>query len=233
MRVTAVLAMSLLAAAPLGAQNGAVPNVLSNDEQVAGFRLLFDGTSTRGWRGFRRATMPEGWRVVDGTLTLAAGGAGDIVTVDQYESFELRLEWMIAPRGNSGVFFHASEDYERIYTSAPEMQVLDDAGHPDGRSRLTSAGANFALHPAPSGIVRPAGQWNEARLIVNGGHVEHWLNGTRMVAYQLGSDAWRSAVQRSKFAAWPEYGMSRRGHIGLQDHGDRVSFRSIRIRPLP
>jgi len=225
-------ALGAACAGALRAQDGAVPNMLSSQEQAEGFRLLFDGTSTRGWRGWRRATMPEQWQVVDGALTLAARGGGDIVAVDPYGDFELRLEWKIDPRGNSGVFFHADEAYERIYTSAPEMQVLDDAGHPDGQNALTSAGANFGLHAAPRGVVRPAGQWNEARLIVRGAHVEHWLNGQKVVEYEMWSDGWRRLVQASKFAQWPEYGSARRGYIGLQDHGDRVAFRSIRIREL-
>ncbi|HWO88712.1 MAG TPA: DUF1080 domain-containing protein [Gemmatimonadales bacterium] len=208
------------------------PNVLSAEELAQGFRLLFDGSTTLGWRGFRRAGMPDGWRVVEGALT-RVGPGGDIITVDQFENFELRLEWKVEPGGNSGIFFRVVESSERTYFSGPEMQVLDDARHRDGTSRLTSAGSNYGLHAAPAGIVRPAGQWNEVRLIVRGAHVEHWLNGVQVVSYELWSEEWRRLVAASKFAQWPEYGMARRGHIALQDHGDRVYFRSIRIRELP
>lgn len=208
------------------------PNVLSAEELAQGFRLLFDGSTTLGWRGFRRAGMPDGWRAVEGALT-RVGPGGDIITVDQFENFELRLEWKVEPGGNSGIFFRVVESSERAYFSGPEMQVLDDARHRDGASRLTSAGSNYGLHAAPAGIVRPAGQWNEVRLIVRGAHVEHWLNGVQVVSYELWSDEWRRLVAASKFAQWPEYGMARRGHIALQDHGDRVYFRSIRIREIP
>lgn len=208
------------------------PNVLSAEERAQGFRLLFDGSTTLGWRGFRRATMPDGWRVVDGAL-VRVGAGGDIITVDQFENFELRLEWKVEPGGNSGIFFRVVESSERTYHSGPEMQVLDDSRHADGRSRLTSAGSNYGLHAVPTGVSRPAGQWNEVRLVVNGARVEHWLNGVLVVSYELWTDEWRRLVQNSKFAQWPEYGMARRGHIALQDHGDRVYFRSIRIRELP
>jgi len=208
------------------------PNVLSAEESAQGFRLLFDGVTTNGWRGFRRPTIPDGWQVENGTLSRVAGG-GDIVTVGEYASFDLRLQWRISEGGNSGIMFHVTEDQPATYHSGPEMQVLDDSRHPDGRSRLTSAGANYALHPAPEGVVRPVGEWNDVRLIVNRAHVEHWLNGVKIVEYELWTPEWERLVQASKFAQWPSYGQSRTGHIALQDHGDRVWYRSIRIRELP
>ena len=207
-------------------------NSLTDAERGAGWRLLFDGRTTTGWRGFKRSAMPDGWQVVDGALTRVAGG-GDIITTDQFANFELALEWMVAPGGNSGVFYRATEDVQWIFQGAPEMQVLDDAGHADGKSRLTAAGSNFALYPAPAGIVRPAGEWNEARIVANGARVEHWLNGQKVVQYELGSPDWEQKVKGSKFGEWPHYGRAKRGHIGLQDHGDRVAFRNIRIRVLP
>lgn len=220
-----------IVAQPAATGEYAPANILSSEESAAGFRLLFDGITTNGWRGYRRATMPEGWRVVNGLLT-RVGRAGDIVTTDRFTNFELRLEWKVAPRGNSGIMFHVSEDHEWSYHSGPEFQILDDAAHPDGASRLTAAGSNYALHAAPPGVVRPAGQWNQVRLIVNAPRVEHWLNGVKVVEYDLWSTEWEALVQRSKFVAWPSYGRSRSGHIAIQDHGDLVEFRSIRIREL-
>ncbi len=204
---------------------------LTDEERAAGWRFLFDGRSTEGWRGYGREDLPAGWTVVDGALT-RVGRAGDIVTRERFRDFELTLEWKVSPGGNSGIFYRAVESERPIYHSAPEMQVLDDAGHADGKAALTSAGANYGLDPAPRGIVKPAGEWNAVRLLVRGNHVEHWLNGTRIVVYELGSPAWKEKVAASKFSAWPEYGKAAEGHIGLQDHGDWVAFRNIRIREL-
>lgn len=207
-------------------------NMLTAQERAEGWRLLFDGETTAGWRGFGRADMPDGWQVVHGALTRGSP-AGDIVTVDQFADFELTLEWQVEPGGNSGIFFRATEDVARIYEGAPEMQVLDDERHPDGRSPLTSAGANYGLHPAPRGVVRAAGEWNHVRLIVRGAHVEHWLNGVKVVEYELWSPDWEERVRGSKFAEWTQYGRAARGHIGLQDHGDRVAYRNIKIWEAP
>jgi len=222
-----------LVAAGCGTHAGPAPlNSLTPDERAAGWRLLFDGRTTAGWRGFRMDSMPGGWQAVDGALT-RVGRGGDIITREAFRNFELALEWKVAPRGNSGIFYRASEDAEAIYWTAPEMQVLDDAGHEDGQSRLTAAGANYGLDPAPAGAVRPAGEWNQVRLVVNGAHVEHWLNGTKVVEYELGSPAWEAKVQASKFAPHPHYGRNAEGYLGLQDHGDLVAYRNIKIRVLP
>lgn len=207
-------------------------NALSSAERSAGWRSLFDGATLNGWRGYGRRDMPPGWAVVDGALT-RVGDAADIITVEEFGNFELALEWNIAAGGNSGIFYRAVEGPEAIYVSAPEMQVLDDARHADGRSPLTSAGSNYALYPVPRGIVKPAGQWNAVRLLVNGNHVEHWLNGAKVVEYELGSREWQQRVENSKFKQWTPYGKAARGHIGLQEHGAWVAFRNIRIRPLP
>jgi hypothetical protein len=193
---------------------------------------LFDGRTLAGWTGFRTGRPPEGWQVVEGAIT-RVGPGGDIVSERQYANFELSLEWRVAPAGNSGVMFRVDPAARVTYESGPEMQVLDDAGHPDGKSRLTAAGAAYGLYPAPPGIVKPAEQWNSARLVVNDASIEHWLNGVKVVEYELWSDDWELRVKNSKFAQWPGYGRATRGHIALQDHGDRVSFRNIRIRELP
>jgi len=208
-------------------------NALTPAERTAGWRLLFDGRTTSGWRNFKRDSIGAGWQVVDGALTRAQPGAGDIITRDKFKNFELSLEWKIAPGGNSGIFYRASEDDDAVYWTAPEMQVLDDAHHPDGESRLTAAGANYGLDPSAAGVAKPAGEWNEVRLVVNGHHVEHWLNGVKVVEYELGSPAWEAKVKASKFAPHVHYGRNTEGYIGLQDHGDQVSYRNIKIRVLP
>jgi hypothetical protein len=197
------------------------------------WQTLFDGTSLAGWHGFKTpGKAPPGWQAVEGELVRMAA-AEDLVTDRTYANFELALEWNIAPKGNSGVMFRIDPTADVTYESGPEMQVLDDAGHPDGGSRLTSAGSAYGLYPSPPGIVKPPGQWNSVRLLVNGAHVEHWLNGERVVTYELWSPDWEAKVKASKFAQWPGYGRSQRGYIALQDHGDRVAYRNIRIRELP
>jgi hypothetical protein len=205
--------------------------VNQQDVMAHGWQPLFDGRTTAGWRNYRRDTISDGWQVAGGALTRIAD-AGDIVTVEQFADFELLLEWNVAPGGNSGVFFRAGEGEQHISMTAPEIQLLDDERHPDGRNPLTSAGACYGLYPPLQGIVRPAGTWNELRLLVEGQRVAQWLNGQLAASYEIGSADWQERVLNSKFAAWPAFGTVKRGHIGLQDHGDRIAFRSISIRLL-
>jgi len=238
-RYVALGALALWACSPGPAPNGSARaqaaedvNALTAEERAAGWTLLFDGETTEGWRNYGREGIGDGWQVVDGALT-RVGRGGDIITTRQFDDFELALEWRIEESGgNSGVFYLAVEGPERIYHGAPEMQILDDANHPDGRSPLTSAGSNYGLHAPPPDVTRPVGEWNTTRIVVRGDHVEHWLNGRKVVEYELGGEDWKRRVAESKFADWPEYGQARRGHIGLQDHGSRVAFRNIKIRPL-
>jgi len=230
--VAAILVLSALPACGVTAQGGGAMNTVTPAEQAAGWRLLFDGRTTAGWHAYASPGMPEGWQVVDGALTRVAPAA-DIVTSEQFRNFELSIEWKIAPGGNSGIFYRAAPGSKEIYFSAPEMQVLDDAKHPDGQSDLTSAGAAYGLYPAPRGVVKPAGEWNTARILVNGNHVEHWLNGRKIVSYELGSVDWLQRVANSKFKEWPEYGKAAEGYIGLQEHGNQVAYRNIKVRVLP
>jgi hypothetical protein len=203
------------------------------DGPRSGWRPLFDGHTADQWRAYHGDTLPAGWQVVDGALT-RVGQAGDIVTREEFQDFELALEWKVEAGGNSGIMYRVAEapELESVWQSGPEYQILDDARHPDGRRPETSAGSCYGLYPAPRGIVRPAGEWNEARIVVQGSHVEHWLNGTRVVSYELGSPDWEERVRRSKFASMPRYGRESRGHIALQDHGDGVAYRNIRVRPI-
>jgi 3-keto-disaccharide hydrolase len=200
-------------------------------EGAAGWRSLFDGKTTSGWRGYRQQTMPAGWQAVDGALT-RVGKAGDIVTIDQFGDFELALEWKISPGGNSGVFYRVTEEEAEMWHAAPEMQVIDDAGYKEPLKPVQKSGANYDLHAPMHDVTKPAGSWNDTRIILKGNHVEHWLNGAKVVEYELGSADWENRVKASKFKEYPRYGRARRGHIGLQDHGDQVAFRNVRIRAL-
>jgi hypothetical protein len=197
------------------------------------WRALFDGTSLGAFRGYKQQTMPGGWAIVGDTL-VKSKGTNDVITRDQFGNFELTFDWKLSPGGNAGIFYRGTEEYDHIYWSAPEYQLLDDAKHPDGKSRLTSAGAAYALYPSPAGIVKPGGQWNSSRLIVNGAHVEHWLNGQKLLSYELWSPDWEAKVKASKFSAYPNYGRAHRGYIGIQgDHDGTLMLRNIRIREIP
>jgi hypothetical protein len=203
------------------------------EERAAGWRPLFDGRTTSGWRAYHEQTVPAEWKVVDSVLTKEKG-TKDIITTDQFGNFELTFDWKLSSGGNAGVFYRGTEEYDHVYWSAPEYQLLDDAHHADGRDRLTSAGAAYALYPSPAGIVKPADEWNASRLVVNGAHVEHWLNGTKLLEYELWSPDWESKVKASKFSAYPHYGRAKRGHIAIQgDHDGALQLRNIRIRELP
>lgn len=235
-RMLFALLPAVFAAAPLALTAQSVPsnfpNRLTAEERREGWVLLFDGKTTKGWRGFRQRVAPRGWVVENGSLVREAGG-GDLVTLRAYRNFELALEWKISEGGNSGIMYRVTEEGKETYETGPEMQVLDDARHADGKNRLTSAGACYGLYPSPEGVVHPAGEWNQVKIVVNGNHVEHWLNGVKVVEYELQSPDWEARVAASKFTQWKGYGLAPSGYIALQDHGDRVEYRSIRIRELP
>ena len=200
---------------------------------AAKWHALFDGKILDTFRGWRSESMPEGWHAVDGTLA-KEGDVDDLVTKEQFGNFELELEWKIGQGGNSGVFYRATREYDHIYWSGPEYQLLDDANAPDGRSRLTAAASAYALYGPPAGVVKPAGEWNKTRIVVNGNHVEHWLNGQKVVEYDFGSADWKAKVAASKFAKYPNYGLAKKGFIGIQgDHPGSLELRHIRIRELP
>ena len=215
----------------LGANDSTQAHDSAKAATDSGWHSLFDGKSTAGWHAYKGGPVPAAWKATDSALTVTPGG-GDIATDGEYGDFELALEWKVQPGGNSGIFYRATDGAEAIYETAPEMQVLDDAKHPDGKNPLTSAGSDYGLYGPPRGVVKPAGQWNAVRVVARGPHVEHWLNGQKVVEYEQGSADWAAKVKASKFKDWPNYGKAMRGRIGLQDHGDTVSFRNIRIREL-
>jgi cytochrome c len=220
--------------------SGVEPNALLPEERKQGWRLLFDGRTLKGWSGFQREDVPPVWRVRDGALTLAklAGDTpgkerGDLRTADVFGNFELRLQWAVAPGGNSGVFFFVREGVDqRIWRAAPEVQLLDDPRHRDGLLESHRAGALYDIYPPACNALRPPGEYNDLRLVVRSGHVEHWLNGYRVVQYELDSEDFKARLARSKFRDAPYFAKERRGHLAVQDHGDEIRFRSIRVREL-
>ena len=204
------------------------------------WRALFNGKSLDAWRGYKMATVPDGWKIEGGALT-KDGHVGDLITKDEFGDFELELEWKIGRAGNSGIFYRGIEDPDfkgrpnddRIYTTGPEYQLLDDNEAEDNKTRLTCAAAAYGLYPSPPGHLKPVGEWNKARIVAKGAHVEHWLNDVKMVEYELWSPDWEAKVASTKFNAWPKFGRAKRGHIGVQgDHAGALAFRNIRIRPL-
>jgi hypothetical protein len=213
------------------AASSTTSGTLTAEQTAAGWRSLLD-PNLSAWRGYKEQSVPSGWSYANGVLT-KTGSANDLITRDQFGDFELAFDWMLPPGGNAGVFYRGTEEYDHIYWSAPEYQLLDDAGHPDGKSRLTSAGAAYAVYPSPAGVVKPAGEWNSSLIVIKGNHVQHWMNGQKLLEYDLGSPDWEAKVKASKFVAYPNYGRASRGYIGLQgDHDGTLSIRNLRIREI-
>ncbi len=221
------------------------PNTLTKQEIKDGWKLLFDGKTTNGWRGAKLEKFPEsGWTIGNGELSvMESGGAesrngGDIVTVDQYGNFELSVDFKLTPGANSGIkYFVVNIEPNRPGSAIGlEYQVLDDARHPDAKEGINgnrTLGSLYDVIPASSDKpVKPIGEWNQARIIVDGKHVEHWLNGKKILEYERGSQAFLAYKAKSKFKNMPGFGEAPQGHILLQDHGNRVSYRNIKIRPI-
>jgi len=202
-----------------------------------GWVSLFDGTSTTGWHTYGLSNVNSRWKVADSALTIdtASKEGGDLVTNNEYENFDLQLEWKIAPNGNSGIIFLVHEDtakYRNTYVTGPEMQVLDNNGHPDAKIPKHRAGDLYDLISCSKETVKPAGEWNQAEVIVNKGKLDLVLNGTTVVSTTMGDDAWKKMVAGSKFKDMPGFGTFQSGKIALQDHGDKVWYRNIKIRKL-
>jgi hypothetical protein len=218
------------------------PNQLTAAEREEGWTLLFDGTSVDQWRGYNKEAFPDkGWSVVDGEIhvfktgTEEEGYGGDIITKDTYEDFDFSVDFMLSDTSNSGILYLVKEEADTpIWHNAPEFQLLDDATYVEmgvvTPAQLT--GSNYDMHAAPENYMNPIGEWNTARVRKEGAHVEHWLNGNKVIEYDLWTPEWEALVAQSKFKDYPGYGRAKVGHIGLQDHGHLVRFRNIKIREL-
>ena len=219
-------------------------NSLTSQEINDGWKLLFDGKTTSGWRGYKKETLGSSWKVRNGELYLdaerkpdgrwAVADGGDIITDITYDNYELNLEWKIGACGNSGIIFHVQEEggYKNTYETGPEMQILDNSCHPDTKYPTHRAGDLYDMIETKWKTVKPAGSWNKIRLISDSGKMQHWLNGYLVVEYDMKSDAWKEMVSKSKFSDWKGFGKNISGHIALQDHSDPVFFRNIKIKSL-
>ena len=198
-----------------------------------GWITLFNGKSTDAWRGYKQADFPrESWVIEQDTLKTNPEHPIDLITREQYENFELELEWKVAKSANSGIMYHVSEDFSDTYWTGPEMQVVDDDNSEDGKEPKTSSGSLYALIAPANKKLNPAGSWNTARLIVRGDRVQYWLNARKIVEYELGSSEFKTLIAGSKFKDWPKFAKNKSGHIALQNHGGTTWYRNIRLRIL-
>lgn len=203
----------------------------ANSGNQAAAKALFDGATLTGWRGYKTEAPGEGWKVIDGVLVLK-GKAGDLVTAEEFGDFDLELEWKVAEATNSGVIYRVGLGDNAPFITGPEYQVLDNLKAEDNKKDTHLAGSLYDLAGPAKDFTRPVGEWNSARIRVQGWHVEHWLNGEKVVDVDLESPAGKALMAASKFKDWPKFATLKRGHIALQDHGHLVSFRNIRIREL-
>lgn len=200
---------------------------------VQELHVLFDGSSLENFRGYHGEKIGAGWKIDDGCLHFDGSGGGDIMTKQTYENFELMFDWKVAAGANSGVIYRVTTGDEASYFSGPEYQILDDSQHHDGKNTLTSAASLYGMYTPTDKSLNPAGQWNSAKIVVRGNHIEHWLNGAKVVSAEIGSDDWNQRLSNSKFKNWKKFAASNQGHICFQDHGDKVWYRDIKIRFLP
>ncbi len=198
----------------------------------AEWTVLFDGEKVNGLRGYKQAGLPDSWVIVDGTMKTIPGHGVDLISENVYKNFELELEWKVPKGGNSGIFYFATEEGKHIYESAPEMQVLDNIAHKDGLRDVTTAGSLYDLIAPIKNVVKTVGEFNQVRIKVEDNHVEHWLNGIKILEYEYQSEHMKALIAKSKFKTMPLFAKASSGHIGLQgDHGE-IWYRNIRIRKL-
>lgn len=215
-------------------------NTLTSKEKKEGWKLIFDGKTTTGWRGYNKTAFPEnGWNIQDGAFHCpTTGGGGDIILDKKLTNFELHLDWKIAEGGNSGIFIFGRElEGKPIYFSAPELQVLDNDRHPDrlaGKDGNHKAGSLYDMIPPNPQNTKPAGEWNHIKIVANNGKIEFWQNDAKVVEFTMGTEEWKKMCADSKFKDWPEFvnNNAKDGYIGLQDHGNEVWFKNIKLKEL-
>ncbi len=212
-------------------------NILSKEEKEQGYKLLFDGKDMDGWRTYQNKSAAS-WSVDSGALHCKGSDANygaitaDLMTKDQYKNFDFSTDYKISPKGNSGILYLVTEDSVSSYLTGPEYQIIDDVNFPEKLEAWQHTAANYAMNPAPEAKPNPAGEWNHARIVKNGNHVEHWLNGKKVVEYELHSDEWNKNKMAEKFKNDAAYGAAEKGYITFQNHGSEVWFKNIKIKEL-
>lgn len=215
-----------------GGLQGADMSTEPKKEKPGKFEELLANKDLSRFRGYAQPEIGSGWKMEGKTVHFDGSGGGDIVTVDEYDNFELQFDWKVSEGGNSGVMYRVSLGDSAPYMSGPEYQVLDDAGHADGKNALTSAGSLYAMYEPKEKKARKTGIWNSTKIIVDGNKITHYLNGTKIVEAEIGSADWNTKLEASKFKDWEKFAKNRSGHIAFQDHGDEVWFRKIRVKRL-
>ncbi|MCB0629513.1 MAG: DUF1080 domain-containing protein [Saprospiraceae bacterium] len=221
----------------LAFRSAPLQNAGTTDAPTGGWISLFDGQTTKGWHSYRKDYVGNGWKVENGALVLDKGEGqegGDLVSDMEFENYDLRLEWKIAPCGNSGIIFNAQEssDYQYPWQTGPEMQVLDNSCHPDAKIITHRAGDLYDMISCKEETVLPANEWNSVRIRIKNGKGQFWLNGKKIVKFTMFDEEWAKMIADSKFKDMPGFGTFRKGHLVLQDHGDKVWFRNIRVKEL-
>jgi len=209
-------------------------NVLTTQEKEAGWTLLFNGKNTDGWRGYNNKAF-DSWTVVDGQLYCKSGDVkqrADLITVDEYDNFELSIDRKVEKGANSGIIYRSQETSGHSHETGPEYQLIDDEGYPQKLEAWQKSGSDYAMYPPSEIAAKPAGEYNHTVILVNGAHVEHWLNGKKVVEYEFWTPGWQELKEKGKWKDAKGYGLTKKGHIALQDHGGGIWFRNIKLRKL-
>lgn len=237
--IAATISLAVLMMACGSSKNTAAGDSGEKQGSDKGWVSLFDGKTTTGWHNYNGGEIGKGWVINDGVLTLDAdlaktGGGGNLTTNEEFDNFHFKYEWKISKNGNSGILFFVHEDpkYGQPYETGPEMQIVDNEGHPDGKIFKHQAGDLYDLIPCSTKTVKPVGEWNLAEIISNKGKLELRLNGTTVVTTTLWDESWKTLIAGSKFKGWPAFGIYQKGSISLQDHGNTVSFKNLSIKKL-
>lgn len=209
-------------------------NTLTEKEKKEGWKLLFDGKTTNGWKTYKNKES-DGWQIANGELSCKLEGVksrADLITVEKYGDFELLVDWKVAPSANSGIVYRCNEENGSSYESGNEYQLIDDEGYKEKLEDWQKSGADYAMHPPSKIAAKPAGQYNTTKIVAKGAHVEHWLNGVKVADFEMWTPEWQALKAKSKFKDKADWATLKVGQIALQDHGGGLSFKNIKIRKI-